>query len=197
MNKSKRCFIKVIVSTLLFCVLAWDAYGLERKRLVVVGRVIAVEVPEFGWPGEFESLKIFYIRIEKVLKGKSTAKHIRVAYGYNPSSAPQYILPAEMFDGNTIWKFDLSEDSKFDRKVSVSKSENDWMDTKNSKKIKGSEIYPENDPGRDEEYTSVPITPKCVPLAGYEKEAAVLETLGILKGYWLDFERKSFEKTKE
>ncbi|HKR02654.1 MAG TPA: hypothetical protein VJT09_18390 [Pyrinomonadaceae bacterium] len=197
MSEYKKFFSKIIASALLLALVASDSYGMKRKQLVVIGRVIGVEVPETGWPMEFESVKIFYIRVERVLKGKSTAKYIRIAYGYNPSSAPQYILPIEMFDGKTRWKFDLSEYSAFDAKVAVSKSEGDWIDTKNSKKIKGSEILPENDPRRNEEFTSVPIITKCVPVAGFEKEAAILETLGVVKGYWLDFERKGFEKTTE
>src|SRR2546421_6391884 len=106
MNENKKFFAEIIVSTLLLVVVTSNGYGQQHKRLVVIGHVIGVEVPETGWPMEFQSVKIFYLRIDKVLKGKSTGKYIRIAYGYNPSSAPQYILPKEMFDGKTQWKFD-------------------------------------------------------------------------------------------
>ena len=189
-----RNFCLVITCALALFILFSSAFGQQHKKLVVIAHVIGVEQPERDWPMEYESVKIFYLRIEKVLSGKTNSKYIRVAYGYNPSSSPQYILPKEMFEGKNRWKFELSEYKEFDKKVSVSKSEGDWMDMKNSRKVKGREFLPENDPDAAKEFTTIPITPKCVAVAGYEKEATALETLDIVKGYWLSFEGKRFKK---
>jgi hypothetical protein len=185
-----KIFLLTIVSLFVLSFSSSQSFGQNQKRIVVTGQVIGVEVPESGWAMEYEMVKIFYLRIEKVLKGKTVSNYIRIAYGYNPSSAPERILPQDLFSGKNIWKFKLSRWDMFDAKVGVSKSEGDWV-VKNKETIKGADFLPENDPRKDDEFTSFTIIRKCVPLIGYEKEAVILETLDIVKGYWLlDFEKK-------
>lgn len=202
MNEYKKFITKIffiaIVNVFIFALVPSVGFGQPNEQLIVAGRVIGVEQPERGWAMEFESVKIFYLRIDKVLKGKSNSKYIRIAYGYNPSSSPQHILPEEMFNGKTHWKFNLYERENFDKKVSVSKSEGDWYDRKYSGTIKGIDFLPDDDSLKNKELEvwTTEITPKCVPIAGYEKQVAALEKLDLVKGYWLDFEGKHFEKTK-
>ncbi|GEM_PF-5140778 len=186
--------ISLIILFLVF--LNVNCFGQQSKELVVKGRVIAVEQPEFGWAMEFESVKIFYLRIEKVLKGKIASKYIRIAYGYNPSSSPKYILPEKMFNGKTSWKFNLYEREEFDKKVADRKSKVDSTNSKIDKNITDSifEALPEDIRSNSKLIVGQPIEPIYESILGYEKEAATLETLGVIKGYWLDFEPKGYKK---
>jgi hypothetical protein len=101
-----------------------------------------------------------------------------------------------MFNGKTRWKFDLNESKEFDKKVSVSKSDGDWYETKSNRTVKGIDFLPDNDPLKNIELAvrTIEVTPKCVPVSGYEKQAAALENLDLVKGYWLGFDRKLFKK---
>jgi hypothetical protein len=150
----------------------------RHKKVVVLARVIGVEVPEQPWPMEFQSLKVFYLKIERVLEGNVDEKFIRVEYGYNPSSQPENILPEEMFDGRSVWEFQLERWDTFDAKVEVSRKEGDWIDEQNSRQEGNERI--------------IPIKPKCVPTNGHQKDAMLLERMKKVKGYWLGW--KSFNK---
>ena len=54
-----------------------------------------------------EAVKIFYVRVDKVLKGTFDDKYIRIGYGY---ILPFFTksLPTELFNGKTLWKFNVS-----------------------------------------------------------------------------------------
>lgn len=165
------------------------AHGQKDNKVTIDATVIGVEVPEMGWPMEFEDLKIFYLRVDRVEKGKLREKYLRVAYGHNPSSNRSGILPDEMFEGKFQWRFELSAWDDFDSKVSVSRTDGDWVDDKKSTKVKGTDLGLSGADAK-KEFTSVPMIQKCVPVKGYEAEAISMESLGVLKGYWLSFENK-------
>jgi len=143
----------------------------SANHISVTGTVIAMEEPEFGWPMEYQSLKIFYLRVDKIAQGREKAKYLRVAYGYNPTRQPETVLPDEMFSGNSVWKLRLIRRDIFDRTVEVSQEPLDWYDEEHSGEVEGQ--------------IEVPIRPKCIPTSGNEKEAQSLEKLGKVKGYWL------------
>ncbi len=147
----------------------------KSKEILVSGVIVGVEMPEFPWPMEFQSLKIFYLRISKIHKGHEKAKYLRVAYGYNPSLNPKTALPEEMFDGKSVWQMRLSRWDIFDEVVEVSRSPGDWMYEANAQ-IEGETRW-------------VPIRNKCVATDGNQNEAEALEKLGKLKGYWLDWDQ--------
>jgi len=167
-----------------------------KERVRFVGQVIGSEVPNMGWPMEFESLKIFYVRVEKVKKGSLKAKYVRIAYGHNPSNNPSSTLPEAMFNGQTRWEFEVSAREEFDSSVDVSRGEGDWFDEKNKVKVKCAEIgITKNKP--DEDCFTIPMLKKLEPIAGFEQEAISLEKLGVIAGYWLDFQnRKGFKEIK-
>ena len=173
----------------LICSGSHVAHGQKDNKVTVVATVIGVEVPEMGWPMEFEDLKIFYLRVDRVEKGKLREKYLRVAYGHNPSSNPSSILPDEMFDGRFQWRFELRARDEFDSKVSVSRTEGDWVDSKNSTNVKGKDLGLSG-ADSEKEFTFFTMIQKCVPIKGYEAEAISMESLGVLKGYWLSFENK-------
>jgi hypothetical protein len=150
----------------------------RNKRITVRASVIGIEVPESPWAGEFQSVKILYLKIQRVLKGHEDAKYIRVAYGYNPSSGPENILPEEMFDGKSAWEFHLSRSDTFDGKLEVSRRQGDWLDEANRHE--------------DGNNFLIPVKPKCVPTSGHQPEALLLEQMQAVKGYWLDW--KNFKK---
>jgi hypothetical protein len=176
--------LMIIKRLVCFCLLALPMgfvglTALAKEPVEIIGQVIGMEVPDFGWSMHFQSLKVFYVRVEIVEKGKVSGKYIRIAYGHNPTSNPKSILPDQMFDARTRWRFQISKWDDFDSTVDVSRIECDWFDTKNSKKVEGSE------------FESVPLLKKLVPIKGFEEEAIALEKLGKIEGYWLDFENKN------
>lgn len=186
-HPSVKTFLISIICGLILLYAPSSSLGQRHKRLVIVGSVICVQRPDLGWPMEFESLEIFYVRIDKVVKGKSSSKYIRIAYGHNPTSQPQYNLPLEIFKEKARWKFELSEAPNFDGRAPVSSSLPDET------KVKVSDLLPPEYP-RIEELRASVATMRCVSVVGLEGEAATLETKGTMKGYWLDFDRKSFKK---
>jgi hypothetical protein len=157
------------------------------NELILRGKVIGVERPEFYHP-PYGPTTVLYIKVAQVIKGNEEAKYIRVGYGCVPSSDANVIdvgqatpcLPAEMFDGKSLWKFSLKRQEHFDQTVEVSKTPDEVTEGP-SKRKRNVITFPK-------------YKPKCVATPGNEKEAMQLEQAGKLRGYYL--EEKSYEKAK-
>lgn len=169
------------------------SYAQVTEDISIIGPVVAVETPEFSWPMEFEAVKIFYVRVDKVLKGKFDDKYVRIGYGYNPSSSSQNNLPTELFNGKTVWKFNVSKMSGFDREAlpTVKTQAEHRAEIEESDEVIAA---PEkNDPNsKDKEdfqkvLRIVPGYHACIITPGFEGEKADLTSMKTIRSYWLDF----------
>jgi hypothetical protein len=175
MSREPRSILTVLA--IMLAVLSCAGIACAKERVVIVGKVIAVEAPEFPWPMETESVKIIYVRVERVEKGVFAGRYARIVYPYNPSSNPQSKLPEVMFDGKSLWRFQLTLRDHDAAMVIASRKDGDWLEEEKAAPA-GKELL------------EVPIVAKAVATPGFKDETLLLERRGSITGFWLGpFER--------
>ena len=190
--KKRRPYIFIFIVLMIGTTFVGVSYSQDSKDLSVVGPVVAVETPEFSWPMEFEAIKIFYVRVDKVLKGKFDDKYVRIGYGYNPSRSPQNNLPTELFNGKTVWKFNVSKMSGFEQDtLPTIKTQSERMaELEESDGFIAAPVKSEPDADDKEDfYKVVKIVPgyyACILTPGFEAEKVGLTSMKNIKSYWLD-----------
>jgi len=172
---------------------AHASYAQDSEDLSIIGSVVAVETPEFSWPMEFEAVKIFYVRVDKVLKGTFDDKYIRIGYGYNPSRSSQKNLPTELFNGKTHWKFNVSKMSGFEQDaLPMVKTEAEYIaELEEPDDINATPVIPDSKSDDKEDFHKVlkvvPVYYACVITPGFEAEKTGLKSMKTIRSYWLDF----------
>ncbi len=186
-------FLVLMIGT----IFAGVSYSQSSENLSIVGPVVAVETPEFSWPMEFEAVKIFYVRVDKVVKGTFDDKYIRIGYGYNPSHSPQSNLPTELFNGKTVWKFNVSKMSGFERDTlpTVKTQAERAAELKEPDRAEDEPLETVNDeliaklPGDKKDLRIAPAYHGLKYIVGCEAEKEGLEAMNTIQSYWLDFTR--------
>jgi len=168
------------------------SYAQDSEDISIIGPVVAVETPEFSWPMEFGAVKIFYVRVDKVLKGMFEDKYIRIGYGYDPSGPPQNILPTALFNGKTVWKFDVSKMSGFEHDtLPTIKTEAERMaEIEESDEVTLTPVTTDSHSDKKEDFHKVlkvvPGHHACIITPGFEAEKTGLTSMKTIKSYWLD-----------
>ena len=88
--------------------------------MVVIGTVIAYDqlVPLTNITSAPQS-QLLLVRIERRIKGRETARYIKVVYKYGVDEAS---LPETVFDGKSRWRFILKRDRSCDSSVGQMKA---------------------------------------------------------------------------
>lgn len=104
----------IFVSILMLCLVLPSIAICLNKKIVLSGKVVAYENSGLRIAHLTDILReeIFYVKVEKIQKGKEDSKYIKVRYSYRGEKSD---LPENLLEGKNLWKFVLFRDKECDQ----------------------------------------------------------------------------------